>query len=150
MLLTKQRNKRILLAEDDDCLIFTLAVEDSSIAVTLTRAKNGDQVMEQLGQEIPDILFLDLEMPCKNGKQCLKEIRANPKYDELPIIIFSSFTAASDIDFCFREGANLYIIKPDSVADLTQMLKRILVIDWKKHLYFPPRAGFLLTARGYH
>lgn len=137
----------ILLAEDDDddYLIFTLAIRDIKIAVALTRAENGEELMKLLGKRVPDILFLDLEMPCKNGRQCLKEIRANKKYDELPVIIYSSFKDASSVEFCFRESGNLYVVKPNSIKDLSEILSRILTIDWGKIMYYPPRSEFVIN-----
>ncbi len=141
--------RKVLLAEDDDddYLIFTLAIEDTKVAVALTRAVDGDELMERLGEQVPDILFLDLEMPCKNGRQCLKEIRSNQKYDELPVIVYTSFSDATSIEFCFRESGNLYIIKPSSISELSEVLKRILAIDWHKVMYYPPKSEFVLNPK---
>lgn len=139
--------RHILLAEDDDddYLIFTVAIQDTKLAVAITRAENGDELMKLLEESIPDILFLDLEMPCKDGKQCLKEIRANQKYDELPIILYTSYREPGSVEFCFRQGANLYVIKPSSISELSEILRRILTIDWKQLMYFPPKSEFVIN-----
>jgi len=129
----------VLLAEDDDedYLVFSLALQELSFRVILTRAENGEILLKMLDEQHPDILFLDLLMPCKDGRQCLKEIRANRKYDTLPIVVYSSFHDLKNIEFCYREGANLYVFKPTDEATLVSILRRILSIDWKKTLYFP-------------
>jgi CheY-like chemotaxis protein len=136
----------VLLAEDDDddYLIFSLAVEDIPLKILLTRAEDGEKLMRILDEKTPDILFLDLLMPCKNGNECLKEIRANKKYDKLPVIVYSSLEDLKNIEFCYREGANLYAVKPASYSDLKGILERILTIDWEKLLYFPTRSNFVL------
>jgi CheY-like chemotaxis protein len=137
----------VMIAEDDDddYYIFSVALEELSITVVLTRAKNGDILVRLLEDKIPDILFLDLMLPGKDGRQCLREIRANNKYDALPVIMYTSLKNVEEIEFCYREGANLYVIKPTAYADLKDILQRILLIDWKKLLYYPPLSQFVLN-----
>lgn len=139
---------KILIGEDDDddYLIFSLAIEETSYKVLLTRAVDGAMVLSQLEKEMPDILFLDLKLPVKDGRECLKEIRANHHFDALPIIIYTSYDDLTNIEYCYREGSNLYTIKPSSVSDLKQILNRILSIDWKKIKYFPPRSEFVMQS----
>ena len=138
---------KVLLAEDDDedYLVFSLALQELSFRVILTRAENGEILLKMLDEQHPDILFLDLLMPCKDGRQCLKEIRANRKYDTLPIVVYSSFHDLKNIEFCYREGSNLYALKPGSLSELKNVLEKIFAIDWKKMLYFPTLAEFVLN-----
>jgi len=138
----------ILLAEDDedDYFIFSLAVQELSIRVMLSRAENGDILLKLLDEKIPDLLFLDLLMPCRDGRTCIKEIRANAKYDTLPIIVYSSMRDMNNIQFCYREGGNLYVFKPSSLPELKDVLERILTIDWKNMMYYPPLSGFVISA----
>ena len=98
-------------------------------------------------KKIPDILFLDLLMPCQDGHQCLRAIRANQKYDHLPVIIYSSLADLVNVEYCYREGSNLFVIKPTTIGELRDMLERILSIDWKKTLYYPTKAKFVLNER---
>ncbi len=139
----------VILAEDDDddYLIFSLALESLPLPLTvlLTRAEDGERLMKLLEEKIPDILFLDIYMPCKDGHQCIKEIRSNSRYDALPIIVYSSFKDLRNIEMCYRQGSNLYTIKPTSLTELQTILQRILTIDWKKSLYFPSRSEFVLN-----
>jgi len=136
----------VLLADDDDddYLFFSMAIAEISFKVLLTRAEDGEKLMRLLEEKMPDILFLDLHMPCKGGKECLAEIRANKKYDILPIIIYSSMDDLQNIEYCFRGGANLFAVKPASYADLKTVLERILTVDWKKVLYFPTFSQFVM------
>jgi CheY-like chemotaxis protein len=137
----------ILVAEDDDddYVFFSMAMEDVEIAVALSRAEDGEVLLRMLREQIPDILFLDLQMPIKSGQECLREIRQDRRYDQLPIIIYSSFADLSHIEHCFREAANLYSIKPDNLRALADVIKRVLLVDWKKMNYFPGRADFVVN-----
>lgn len=147
MKMPDQEPKNILLGEDDDddYMLFEMAVEELTFAVVLTRAENGEVLFRILEQKHPDILFLDLLMPCKNGRECLKEIRSNRKYDNIPIIVYTSLEDLSNIEFCYREGGNLYAVKPASLGDLKTMLEKVFAIDWKKALYYPPLSQFVLN-----
>lgn len=141
-------NAHILIAEDDDddYYIFTLAIAETSVKVMVTRAENGKLLLELLEREVPDIVFLDLLMPQCNGQECLKVIRGNKKYDALPIIVYTSLRDLENIEYCYREGSNLFVVKPDSFTDLKNILQRILTIDWKKTMYYPSRADYVLKA----
>ncbi|SKC62549.1 response regulator [Ohtaekwangia koreensis] len=147
MNLTRNSATNVLLAEDDDddYYIFSMAVEEIAFTVLLTRAENGEILLKLLEEKTPDILFLDLLMPCKGGHQCLKEIRANKKYDAIPIIIYSSLADLANVEYCYRQGSNLFAVKPNSISELKNILEQILSIDWKKTLYFPPKKEFVLN-----
>lgn len=138
----------VLIAEDDDddYLIFSLAVEELSIRVILSRAENGDILMKMLNEKSPDLLFLDIMMPCRDGRQCIREIRADSKFDTLPIIVYSSLKDMETIEFCYRAGSNLYAVKPSSLNDVKLALERIFAVDWKKMLYYPPLSQFVIRA----
>jgi len=139
-----------LIAEDDDddFEIFSTAVDAVSIAIVLSRAENGEILMQKLNEfeTLPDILFLDLLMPYLDGKQCLKMIRSDKRYDALPIIIFSGLKDESAIEYCFREGSNFYVLKPNSIKELVYSLEQIFTIDWK-NLYYPPITQFLIPPK---
>jgi len=139
---------KVLIADDDDddYLIFSLAIEEISYKVLLTRAVNGSILLSMLEKELPDILFLDLMMPPKDGRECLKIIRANQKYDALPIIVYTSLEDLTSIEYCYREGANLYTVKPTNISELKHILQRILSVRWSKMMYFPPKSEFVLKA----
>jgi CheY-like chemotaxis protein len=139
----------ILVAEDDqdDFYMLSLALQETGLPVAVARAETGDQLMQMLAENMPDILFLDLQMPCKNGQQCLREIRADKRFDALPVVIHSSFYDPYHIDDCFRHGANLYLVKPYSFRAFVTILKHTLTRDWTQPL---PRAEFVVDTSVYH
>lgn len=89
------------------------------------------------------MIFLDLNMPVKNGVECLKEIRNDKKLDWLPIIVYTTSDSPADIEACFELHANLYVVKPTSFENIIKTLKKIIAIDFKKQS-FPAREKFLL------
>ena len=142
-----QAAKQVMIAEDDDddFMVFSVAIKETSYKVLIIRAEDGNLLLKLLEENIPDILFLDLNMPCKDGKECLKVIRASRRYDSLPIIIYSSLSDLTSIEYCFREGSNLYMVKPTDYGELKTALERILTVNWSKTLYFPQRENYVVT-----
>jgi len=140
---------RILLADDDeaDRLLFKEAFEELKINTNVLSVNNGEQLMEYLNRKgivLPEILFLDLNMPRKNGFECLKEIRINKKFDEISIAIYSTSAAERDIEATFIAGANVYISKPNDFNELKQVLEKAVM---SAHVYHEPpfnKANFLL------
>lgn len=117
----------ILLADDDlaDCLLFREALADLPVSACLTIVHNGEQVIERLtqkGNTLPDVLFLDLNMPLKNGYATLGEIKRHSEIYELPVIIFTTSTDAGTIKKVFRDAAHYFISKP---VDFVQLKKVI-------------------------
>lgn len=146
MSLTQNKSTSVLIAEDDDddFFIFSVAISETGFAVLLKRAEDGELLMKFLQDELPDILFLDLLMPLKEGKQCLLEIRADRRYDRVPIVVYTALDDLDTVEYCYRQGSNLLTIKPNSIADLKEALQRILAIDWKKTMYFPAKSEFVI------
>ena len=104
--------------------------------------------MSRLSREdirLPDLIFIDLNMPGKDGKECLDEIRANQKFLNIPVIIFSTSASIRDIDETYNKGANLYIRKPASLKDLIAITKKVFELDWKQHSPKSNKQQFLLT-----
>jgi len=139
--------QNVLIAEDDDedFELFADAIRDLSLKIILTRAENGDILMNILHERIPDLLFLDIVMPCKDGKDCLFEIRSNPKFDALPIIIYSSVRDYQTIELFYRKGTNLYVFKPQTYRELVSSLQKIFAVDWKTVRYYPKYSEFILN-----
>src|ERR1700750_1154014 len=110
----EEQVQNVLLAEDDDddYELFLEVIKDLSLQVLLTRAEDGDVLMRILHEKVPDMLFLDIMMPCKNGKDCLLEIRSHKKFDNLPIVVYTSLRDFDTVEFCYRRGTNLFVYKP--------------------------------------
>jgi CheY-like chemotaxis protein len=137
---------QVLLGEDreEDYLFFSIAVRQLTVKTHLTRAASGGELMSLLKEAVPDILFLSPALHCADGRNCLAKIRSDKRYDNMPVIMHSSIDDPANIEFAFRCGSNLYLIKPRLPGDLVSALERILAIDWKKTMYFPAYRDFVL------
>ena len=121
----------ILLADDDedDCLFFKDAIEEINIETTITFVNDGSKLMYLInkpGIRLPNIIFIDLNMPVKNGMECLKEIRANKKFNAIVLVIYSTYGSDHDIKEAFNQGANIYIKKPNNFPDLKASLAQVI------------------------
>jgi CheY-like chemotaxis protein len=139
----KQLN--ILLADDDtdDCLFFKKALEELQLSTHLINVHDGEQLMNFLSENsehLPDVLFLDLSMPRKNGFECLSEIKENKKLKDLPVVIFStSFPQDRNyeenmINTLSKMGAPHYIRKSSDFAQLKQIIHKTLIMVVGKKL----------------
>jgi len=129
-----QKSTHILFSDDDtdDALLFTQAADLLRSPILLSFAEDGEQLMKYLAKEnLPDMIFLDLNMPVKNGMECLQEIRSNKSLDWLPVIVYTTSDNAEDVDKCYELGANLYVVKPTSFESIIKTLKKILTINFK-------------------
>lgn len=135
---TDQSPLRILLADDDedDRAFFSEAISELKMNNQLKLFEDGKDLMEYLSDpdvSLPHILFLDLNMPYKNGLDCLKEIRANERFKEVSVAIYSTSSSEKDIEDTFIEGANIYIKKPNDFAELKRVIKEVLQLNWQFH-----------------
>ncbi|MCL5127995.1 MULTISPECIES: response regulator [unclassified Algibacter] len=139
----------IVLADDDedDRLLFDEAISEIDVKTKLSLFNDGKALMDYLvlpDTILPEIVFLDLNMPIKNGMQCLKEIRANDKLKELCVAIYSTSSSEEDIENTFVNGANVYINKPNSFSALKKAIDKVLKINWQYHTSALNRDNFLL------
>jgi CheY-like chemotaxis protein len=138
--------QHILLADDDDDdrLLFTDVLNEFSRDVKLTVAHNGDHLMELLHSgERPDVLFLDLNMPLKNGMECLDEIRHDENLKTLPVVVFSTSAHPGTINRMYEIGAHLYVRKPNDFNSLRKVIGFVLGKDWTNPAR-PPKEQFVL------
>lgn len=138
----------LLLADDDkdDRFFFNKVLKQLTIPVELTTVDDGVQLMDFLSDHIgdlPDALFLDLNMPRKNGSECLAEIKLNQKLKNLPVIIYSTSLPDDTADLLYKNGAYYYIRKT-YLLDLKKILEYILPLLLEKNFKRPPRDKFLL------
>jgi two-component system, response regulator len=126
------KKKPVILMADDD--------EDDRVLVRDAFLKNGlkgELLFVEDGQELidylqtcvnndsvpcPDLILLDLNMPKKDGRTALKEIKSDPRLKHIPVIIMTTSNEASDVAKCYRNGASTYISKPPSFEQLTQVV----------------------------
>jgi CheY-like chemotaxis protein len=128
----------ILLAENvDSSFLFKKALAEADLNAKLTTVKDGYRLMRHLAvadKNFPDIIFLTINLQHQNGKQCLREIRGNKKFQKIPVIMFSSSINDMEIAETFAGGANLYVAKPIFLDDCVKILITIFSPDWKEDL----------------
>lgn len=139
----------ILLADDDenDRLIFTEAFAELEIKSVVDTVKDGMKLMERLRDRtipLPDLLFLDLNMPRKDGLECLKEIRSDKKLKGISIAIYSTSGNKKDLEETFLNGANIYVIKPSSFSKLKTVLGKTVMTAFQYQDEKLKRENFLL------
>jgi CheY-like chemotaxis protein len=139
----------ILLADDDlvDRLIFTEAFSELKIKTTVQTVNNGVELMKWLNEKdahLPHLLFLDLNMPIKDGLQCLKEIRSDEKLKNISVAIYSTSNNQKDIEETFTNGANIYITKPSDFNILKQVLEKAVMTTYEYNDEAMKRENFLL------
>ena len=112
----------IFLVDDDkdDQEIFTEALKNINSSVDLTIFNSAKEIMKamQLNDNMPDIIFLDLYMPVRDEEECLMDIRENPLFDNIPVVIYSTEFDVDRIERLFYLGANRYLRKPESFYSL--------------------------------
>lgn len=139
----------IILADDDedDRMFFTDAFDELKINTKVQTYNDGVELMNYLKKEdciLPNILFLDLNMPKKNGIECLHEIKAEKRFDDIAIAIYSTSSSEEHIEETFVNGANIYIKKPSDFASLKKVLTDVVTINWQYHTSGLNKENFLL------
>ncbi len=139
----------ILHADDDkdDCLFFKEALSELSIAASLITVNDGEQLMKHLmcvSDNLPHVLFLDMNMPRKNGFECLVEIKKHEMLKKLPVVILSTSFDGQKANELYENGAHCYICKPADFNDLKKAIHRaILLVTENKSK--PSKENFLLS-----
>ena len=139
----------VLLADDDidDRHFFDKVLKSLPIRTQLATVEDGESLMGYLSENsenLPDVLFLDLNMPRKNGSECLSEIKHNEKLKRLPVIIYSTHMHEKDADLLYRKGAHYYIRKTDMI-ELAKVLHDVLNLMVKNKFARPAKDEFIFT-----
>ena len=140
---------QVLLADDDpdDCTFFREILEELPISAKLTTVNDGVQLMQLLSQmeEItPDVLFLDLNMPRKNGFECLSEIKNNKKLKHLPVVIYSTSFERNVVNLLYENGADYYIRKPGDFSKLKKAIYTALTMVIHSEPVKPTKEEFVI------
>jgi CheY-like chemotaxis protein len=127
----------ILLAEDDpdDRLMAVEALEESRLANDLRTVGDGEELMDYLYHRgnfagdnhwhLPGLILLDLNMPKKDGREALKEIKADPNLRRIPIVVLTTSDEEEDIYRSYDLGVNSFITKPVSFEGLVEIMKTL-------------------------
>ena len=140
--------RTILMADDDgeDCLLVRDALRETGRACNLNFVHNGEELFDYLRQEgeyveerkapWPDLILLDLKMPRKDGRETLRDLKADPHWRSIPVIVLTTSTADDDVMFCYDRGVNSYVTKPSTFRELVEILT-LLTQYWFQTVELP-------------
>ncbi len=141
----------ILMADDDgeDCALVGDALRETGRACRLYFVRNGEELFDYLRHEgeyaegahapRPDLILLDLKMPCKDGRETLRELKSDPEWQNIPVVMLTTSTACNDVEACYRMGVNSYLTKPSTFRKLVETLET-LTKYWFEVAVLPPKA----------
>ena len=140
-----KKARRVLMADDDpeDVLLFRDAFKRSGIREELQSVSDGQELVDFLhaahsaDKPLPDLILLDLNMPRKDGREALAEIKGDPLLRSIPTIVLTTSSREEDVQRCYELGANSYVRKPstfDSMVDFARILKKY----WLEVVELPP------------
>ena len=128
------QRRTILMADDDgeDCVLVGDALRATGRACDLHFVRNGEELFdylrhrgeyaEQRGTPRPDLILLDLKMPRKDGRETLRELKSDPHWRPIPVIMLTTSTAGDDVRFCYDMGVNAYVTKPATFRKWVEIL----------------------------
>jgi CheY-like chemotaxis protein len=149
----KLQRLNILLADDDidDCIFFKEALNELQLSTYLNEVHDGEQLMKWLtddANQLPHVLFLDLNMPRKNGFECLAEIKHNPELKQLPVIIFSTSFEQEVVNLLYQGGAQYFIRKPSEFSQFKKLIQQTFInLIVPQNISQPSRENFVLTVQ---
>lgn len=141
----------ILMADDDDddFMLTEKALKESKLLNTLIRVKDGEELLDYLLKRNdyvdaetvrPGVILLDLNMPRKDGREALKEIKSNDDLRDIPVVVFTTSKAEEDIYRSYQLGVNSFITKPVTFENLISVMKA-LGKYWFEIVELPPSDG---------
>jgi CheY-like chemotaxis protein len=134
----------ILLVDDDilDRDLFVDAIKLAGKSYKVTEAENGEQALQYLQHTsiLPHLIILDLNMPIKDGRATLKELKAHNRFKSIPVCIMSTSSAQFDVLNAYENGTNLFLVKPMEFKLLIEMLSSLLTL-FDKYVTLPNLAG---------
>jgi two-component system, chemotaxis family, response regulator Rcp1 len=128
------RPVEVLLVEDNpgDVRLTQEALKDGRVLVNLTVASDGVEAIEILkssgafsGRARPDLILLDLNLPRKNGREVLEEIKADDELKRIPVIVMTTSKAEQDVYKAYNLNANCYVTKPVDLDDFLNVVRSI-------------------------
>jgi CheY-like chemotaxis protein len=116
----------ILLAEDNPANILTIGEYLKDHGYQVLVAQDGFEVINMAEEANPDIILMDIQMPAMDGLEATRRLRANPRFDPIPIIALTALAMPGDRERCLEAGANEYMSKPVSLKDLAKNIRNFL------------------------
>jgi CheY-like chemotaxis protein len=123
--------KSILIIDDDidDCQIFCEAIKEVASDAKCVSIVDSDKALQHLAKataELPDLIFLDINMPLMNGKECLSALKRNQKLKHIPVVMYSTTFNPTEIKTYYSLGAQDFIVKPNEYTRLVKELSKVL------------------------
>ena len=120
----------ILVIEDnpDDVFLIQLAVKKANINSNISVVNNGEEGIKCLTilinerEKLPDLILLDINLPKVTGLEVLKKIKSNKSIKSIPTVIFTSSDSPSDMNYCYQNGADYYIRKPNNINSFKETM----------------------------
>lgn len=139
MRLKERKPVSILVADDDpdDKILIKEAFSENFLLTDISFVDNGEELLNflhgigkyepqtDIAQKLPDLILLDLNMPRKDGREALKEIKSHPVFHCIPVVIFSTSKSETDLIKSYELGANSFITKPVTYVELLEVIKTI-------------------------
>lgn len=140
---------QLLLADDDgdDRYFFERAIKKLSFHCEMSAAEDGEQLMRMLRTftgALPDVLFLDINLPRINGSECLLAIKKDPLLKHLPVVMYSTSLHPKEVDWFYNHGAHYYICKRESESALVNVLQQCLSLLFAADCVAPARDKFVI------
>lgn len=115
----------ILIVDDDpdDCMLLQEALQENMVVNKVLFKHDGEELLDYLQHcyRLPGLILLDLNMPRKDGRETLTEIKSNPNLRSIPVVILTTSDASEDIQQSYESGANAFITKPTSYSGLVSL-----------------------------
>lgn len=136
--MTGKGQAAVLMADDDDedCMLATEAFAEAGAKAAFSCVMDGVELMEYLSERsrsdanrLPDLILLDLNMPRKDGRKALMEIKSDPALRHIPILILTTSKEEKDISFTMKAGADSFITKPNTFTGWIKIMES-LIEDW--------------------
>ena len=122
----------ILLADDDpvDRELFIEGMNESGVRFHVAEVENGDELLHHLATTtlLPDFIILDLNMPVKDGRETLKELKSSETFRRIPVFVLSTSSARFDVELACNSGANLFLVKPHGYKEIVEMLQNLFTL----------------------
>lgn len=127
----------VLMAEDDDddFMLAVKAVKAASSCCTLRRVVNGEDLLDYLNRAAPytdpavspepSFILLDLNMPRRDGREALRDLKSHPRFKKIPVIVFTTSESQEDVAHAYELGANAFIRKPVNFEELVEVMKAL-------------------------
>lgn len=122
--------RSFLLADDDkdDVEMFCeilMGIDNTILCHCVENGKEALRILDELAEK-PDLIFLDINMPVMNGWQCLKQLKEDKRYQQIPVVVYSTSSHRREIDIAMELGALCFLTKPSDFKELQEIFRVII------------------------